>query len=375
MPPARVLVTATLAMAMSLLVVFGVAGAPTAHASAPAMTGYTFTRMVAGTPERDLVDCALNNLGQVAVASWESSTPGGELRTTVVRADGASVTPIAGPSSELGGWPGTWITGVGINDAGQVAAGVLTNGIVGRIVLGDGGPVRVVARSGPGERFYQLWDGISLNAQGRVAFVGRTLSSAGLYTGNGGPLATRFVNTDASTHYGDIGTPVLNAAGQLAFGQRDADGFFSIYRIERDGSVTRLHRSPSRNVSLWLSMNRAGRVVISRPPAWISTVRNAGKTLVASNADGFTAVSGGFLNDLGQVVFNAVTAVHPNGGVYTGATPSFSRVLGSGDVLNGHAVYSARTCGSTPINNAGQVALRVTYSDFTEAVVRADPVP
>ncbi|MEO7058450.1 MAG: choice-of-anchor tandem repeat NxxGxxAF-containing protein [Lapillicoccus sp.] len=378
MRTSRVLLTAALAAATSLVTAVGGAP-PTANASVRASTGYTYTTMYAGTPDRTILACAQNNLGQVAVASSARTAPGGRWQTTRVRTDGSSVTPIAGPVNGLG----SVILGLAINDAGQVALGTYArraSGEIDKIVLGDGGPVRVVARAGPGEVFSALGS-LSLNAQGRVAFFGGTPDSVGIYTGNGvGPLVTRYVNTDAADYFGLIGVPILNAAGQIAFEEHNADGVYSIYRSEPGGSVTRLYRSPQPSVSLG-SMNRAGRVGydttrVARLPRAIYTVRGGASTLVASSADGFTALFGGYLNDVGHVVFYATKTAGAILGLWTGATPSFTPVVQPGDIINGRELYYVGgICARTMLNNAGQVAFMATYRDGTTAVVWADPVP
>ncbi|MEO7058449.1 MAG: choice-of-anchor tandem repeat NxxGxxAF-containing protein [Lapillicoccus sp.] len=370
MPRSRVLLTTALAMATSLVTVVGVGALPTANASVRASAGYTYTTLVQGTPDLIPGSCALNNLGQVAVVNNQRPDPASPWRAKLVRTDGSTVTLIAGADNGVG--PGG--TGLAINDSGQVAVGT---GV--KFVVGDGGALRTVARIGPGEAFSDTNFGLSLNDQGRVAFVGLTPSSGGIYTGNGsGPLATRYVNTDPWGNFGYIGEPVLNSAGQIAFQQNEAfvDG---IYRAERDGTVTRLYQGPHKTSFVALGdMNRAGRVVFitsasPRLPREIYTVRGGPLTLVVSATDGFSVIASPSINDAGQVAFFAIPTT---GGwsIYTGSRPSFAPVVRAGDVIGGREVSYVTPCNSM-LNNGGQIAFRADFTDLTTAVVRADPVP
>lgn len=95
-----------------------------------------------------------------------------------------------------------------------------------------------------------------------------------------------------------------------------------------------------------------------------------GPLLTASS--GIDQVSEHDTNDAGDFVASISFDGFDKTGVFTGPDFELDRVLASGDTLFGRPVLHAR---SARINNRGQIALFVIFGDdFSEAIVRADPV-
>jgi hypothetical protein len=91
-------------------------------------------------------------------------------------------------------------------------------------------------------------------------------------------------------------------------------------------------------------------------------------TTIAQRSDNFRPATGFSLNNAGDVVFLAHDALGV-GTIYVGNGVETHRVLGAGDVLEGRTVL--RLDPSALINERGQVALMVTYTDGGRAVLRA----
>jgi hypothetical protein len=60
--------------------------------------------------------------------------------------------------------------------------------------------------------------------------------------------------------------------------------------------------------------------------------------------------------------------------VFTGPDPVADAVIRTGDTVAGNTVQSVFACREM-LNARGQVAVKVTFDDFSEAIVRATPRP
>lgn len=80
------------------------------------------------------------------------------------------------------------------------------------------------------------------------------------------------------------------------------------------------------------------------------------------------------LNDLGRVAFQADLDDFTSTGVFTGPDPVADAVIRTGDTVDGKTVQSVGACREM-LNARGQVAAKVTFEDFSEAVIRATPRP
>jgi hypothetical protein len=81
--------------------------------------------------------------------------------------------------------------------------------------------------------------------------------------------------------------------------------------------------------------------------------------------------SGPSLNDLGRVAFQADLDDFGSG-VFTCPNAEYDAVIRTGDTVAGKTVQSVSACREM-LNARGQVAARVTFEDFTEAIIRASP--
>ena len=78
------------------------------------------------------------------------------------------------------------------------------------------------------------------------------------------------------------------------------------------------------------------------------------------------------LNDLGQVAFQADLDDFLSSGVLTGPDAVADAVIRTGDKIRGKTVQSVSACREM-LNARGQVAARVTFDDFSQAIIRATP--
>ncbi|MEO7058452.1 MAG: hypothetical protein ABI083_01900 [Lapillicoccus sp.] len=375
--------TRSLLAAAALALLAPILASPTSSAaptSASTVTagGYAYTVLIAQTALRDIGGCSLNDSGQVAMVARERATTTAPWRPKVLRLDGATTTTIMTTRQGLG----PSIEAV-INNLGQVAVRTGSGNSLHApsvILEGDGGPVTVVANTGTGQPLTGQGLGLSIGDNGRVAFVGTTSTSYGIYTATRpSDLKTRYLNTDIASSFGYVSSPQLNASGQIAFNQNDANRVQGVYRVEPGGAVTRLYQAPraSSQIASPTSMNRAGRVafvtaVSPRLPRTLYTTQGGPLTLVASAADGLAPFSAS-INDGGVVAFRASRG-GGSPGLYVGSTPSFASVVQIGDVIGGGQVSDIWPC-DRMLNNAGQVAFLASLRNGPKIIVRADPLP
>lgn len=122
--------------------------------------------------------------------------------------------------------------------------------------------------------------------------------------------------------------------------------------------------------------DRVGRCAERRRCATARTLRSstsgchqATNTLGDYSSFGFRGPS---LNDLGQVAFQADLDDFLSSGVFTGPDAVADAVIRTGDKIRGKTVQSVSACREM-LNARGQVAARVTFDDFSQAIIRATP--
>jgi hypothetical protein len=64
----------------------------------------------------------------------------------------------------------------------------------------------------------------------------------------------------------------------------------------------------------------------------------------------------------------------PGSGVFTGPNPDSDAVIRTGDTIGGKTVQFVKACREM-LNIRGQVAVKVTFEDSTETIIRATPRP
>ena len=98
-------------------------------------------------------------------------------------------------------------------------------------------------------------------------------------------------------------------------------------------------------------------------------------TEVASTLGDFSSFGsrGPSLNAVGRVAFQAELDDFASTGVFTGPDAAADAVIRTGDVVGGRTVQSVSGCREM-LNLLGQVAVRATFDDGSQAIVRATPV-
>jgi hypothetical protein len=322
---------------------------------------------------------AINNFGAVAFRQTVFNEETFNDEDSVMRGSGGSLTTIADESDGF-----TSIFGnPSINDLGAVA---FDGNPVGAdrelLVRGSGGPLTEIARAGNAQRFDSFTADVSLNLFGRVAFTGElndAIGDEGLFEGSGGPVATRYL-ASTSEFAGSISPPSLNELEFVSFVENTDLGVRGVFRQGPGGDVTTIADESSglSGFGSWTSLNNLGRVAFEAfdesGGEAVYTGRGGPLTEVASTADGydFFGGRGPSINDLGQVAFQAEFGGFSGSGVFTGPDPVEDAVIRTGDVVDGKTVQSVSACREM-LNARGQVAARVTFEDFSQAIVRASP--
>jgi hypothetical protein len=296
----------------------------------------------------------------------------------VVKESGGTLTAVALQGDPAPGTGGTFsfpLTSGGpvINGAGDTAfiASIDPVSTVGRGVFKEsGGTLTAVALQGDpvlgtNDRFGQSLTGAVINGAGEVAFVGSFVGAPdeqGIFKESGGTLTAVALPGDpapgtSTTFRNFVGFPVINGAGEVAFvgnfGTPDDEGVFK----ESGGTLTA--------------------IALPGDPA----PDTGGAT--------FTDFGGLVLNGAGEVAFTGNLSSGGTGAfVYHPLTAQVEKVLADGDmpkVAPGDAreVNTVLLLGpsgnqdgrQSGFNDGGQAALRVTFTDGSEAIVRATPVP
>lgn len=352
-------------------------------------TDYVFTGL-AFDPEALLMAPLINNNGHVAYLAQLAVGPrmvlhkGGTLITTPVQA-GA----------------------IDFNDNGDIltltAAGTSFQGVPLRLsVFEESIGSRDVATSGFGEFFSlvaSLWNNNitihSFNNSRDVAFFAEEWSHvSGIRVRRpGDPSASRLIAHTSGPFSGfETGAsrawinPSINDLGDVAFFARTDTGQIGIF-VGRGGEQSvGDYRSIAPNSALpgWegspLSINNSGEV------AYRTVMPNAAAIVVGNGqsvrtvADTASGAFVGFdpfgpltLNDVGTVAFLAYLPSTSTAGIFVGPHPAHDKVIYPGDQLFGRTVSSVHLS-SRPLNNHGQLAFVVRFTDGGGAVVRADPL-
>jgi hypothetical protein len=242
-----------------------------------------------------------------------------------VRAQGAAATKlITAPGDHADAFCG----GSQINIQKNVVFGAtLSNGHNAIIVAGSGdltGPVRTIAEEGA--EFTSLACSPSIDADGRVAFMGIRNGRRGIFTIGPPPQSTVTVMVDDNGPFVGFTDVALNRTGGLAFGARLPGGARVIERIKSNAM-----------------------------------------TKVGDTTPGGGALS---INDSGDVAYEVGSGVTS---VYRGPASLFGRIVGPGTVVLGRTVASA-AIDRDSFNSVGQVAVLLTFFDGTQMVARAEPV-
>ena len=253
------------------------------------------------------------------------------------------------------------------------------------IARGSGAPLTEIARAdSTAGQFDSFTADVSLNNFGRVAFTGELNADGdeGLFEGSGGPVATRYL-ASSSQFVGSISPPSLSDLGQAAFAEETDLGVRGIFRQNRDGSFTTIADATGELQSFndRTSLNNFGSVAFTAfddefTREALFTGRGGALTEVANTLGEYSPFGfrGPSLNDLGRVAFQADLDDFVSSGVFTGPDAVSDSVIRTGDAIGGKRVQSVTACREM-LNARGQVAVKVTFEDFSEATIRATPRP
>ena len=269
-----------------------------------------------------------------------------------------------------------------INNYGEVAfyAG-LDNGKTG-IFKSNGGPLTTIASSGTGTQDF-AWFNFqpTINNLGRVAFSGATFFGAveGAYTGTGGALTKLFDTFGPfvpSNNNGYMCT--INDAGMSAFFVKRTNNTAEIARSSGSGVTTMYSNAapPILAIQSDAGFNNVGRASFTwTEPNLVQYLGHGdgGPRTVVSNSGGSIAGSGNSsISGVNRVASNAIIAPNGASAILTGPSITANKVVKQGDVLFGRTV-NLLVMSRRGINDAGQVAFWVEFTDLSRAIIRANP--
>ncbi len=369
--------------------IFALAGIPTARGGT-----YTFIRIAASPGTLGVPNAVptLNNAGQVAF----DGLSGTEAR--IVRGSGGPLTTIA--AQNTGALTPTLVGFTGgayaINASGQVAFGAYNDGPGSGVYRGDGTTL-VALDDTTDPNVYP-----SINSSGTVAFRTSTPTGAAIYFGNTSSL-TLLASAQAGTGhpFASIGNPAINDAGTLAFFAQDPApmpgpgiGQERIYTSTPAGVLAEVTNTNSGGWSVMggalagnLVISNSGAIVFEgimqadgRQGVYLATPDGGGGYNLSTIADttgayasfAFDAISGLSINATNQVAFRASLDGSSTVGIFTGPDPVADKVIATGDKLDGKTIAGV-SLGRFALNDLGEVAFFVTFTDSTGGVYRATP--
>jgi hypothetical protein len=219
--------------------------------------------------------------------------------------------------------------------------------------------------------------GPTIDHAGTVAFrVELPSGVAGILIGN--ESATRTVaDTSAGRFSAFDGLPVINRGGSVAFRASVRAGGEGIYRDD-DGSLVTVAETGGQFATLgeFPVIDDAGIVAFcattpdGRPGAY--ALADGGVETLIDGGDVFASLRGVLRTNTGRVVFYA-TPRDGQLGVFSGPDPERDCLLRLGGPLFGSTVVDF-ALNPVSINEAGQIAIRVSLADERQLILRADPL-
>ncbi len=284
-----------------------------------------------------------------------------------------------------------------INTAGTVAFLATRDAGAGGgtgIFTSAGGVTTSIALST--DPLFSGFDTPSINTAGTVAFFATRYAGAGggsgIFTSTGGATTSIALSTDPT--FSSFGQTVsINTAGTVAFsatldvGAGGGDGVFT----GAGGATTTIALSTGPTFSSFgthPSINTAGTVAFEagRDPGagggtGIFTGAGGATTVIALAPDRAISTptifdafgNSAWINTAGQVAFQAVLDAGAEG-IYLGDGGAGTRVIGTGDTLNGSTV-TALSFARGGMNDAGQLAFGYVLADGSSGLAVASPVP
>ena len=338
-------------------------------------TPYSFTKIVDSTTTTfdpfGFGSPSLNDAGQVAFKATDIDTN----VSGIYRGSGGPLTPIAdnaGSLNFIGNLPS-------IGNNGDVSFAATVTGSNEQIYRGNGGPLVTIASTTGSPKFFAF--NTSLNNLGSVAFQAELDNGdQGLFHGSGGPLSPVFT-TSASQFSNSFGSPSMNDSGQIAFEASLDTGGSGIFRFEPtsgtftpiangSGSLSTIDDRPS--------MNASGRVAFQSlindgTGEGIFIGDGSAVTPVADSSGEFQFFARPSLNDAGQIAFSATLDDNLEA-LFDGPDPVADRILKAGDTFDG-GVIEGIVMDREGLNNLGEIAFLVGFTDGRRAIYRATPIP
>ncbi len=294
---------------------------------------------------------------------------------------GGVPTLIADENGPIGGVFAYGLTS--LNNFGEVAfyAG-LDNAKTG-IFKSSGGPLTTIALSGSGTQDFAWFNFYpTINNLGRVAFSGATFHGAveGAYTGTGGTITKLFDTSGPFVPTGNNGYRcVINDAGVTAFFVKRTNNVSGIERSSGAG-VTTIYSNAAPPILAIQSdpgFNNLGRASFTWTEFNLVQYLGHGdggpRTVVSTNGGPIAHSGNSAISGVNRVASNASLSPNLDSAILTGPSLTANKVVKRGDVLFGRTV-DLLAMSPRSINDAGQVAFWVEFTDLSRAVIRANPI-
>jgi hypothetical protein len=267
-----------------------------------------------------------------------------------------------------------------IVESGFVEARTHSLNDAGQTVFVDGGD-RNVYRAGPGDRRTLIavpdpdpefgFLAPAINERGTVV-VAAELDEDGntaIFMGRGGDQAEPISDSEEGPlNYHS--PPAINNRDVVAFSAFDSTslGTSGVY-LYRHGQIQRIYDNGSDPV-----INDRGQVAFTRfgsTPGSSSVLRGSGGplALIADSTGSFIHVVATAINSRGDVALR-VGLADGGQGIYVGDGHGVRRVAGTGDTVLDRQVASVSPAA---LNERGQLAMHIKFSDNTSAIIRATP--
>jgi hypothetical protein len=299
---------------------------------------------------------AINDRGDV-LYSRPGNDPGAPLDGLLIgRAGSGRTEPVA---------PGFCETrSHSLNDSGQAALLAFADGA---IYLGARRSLTLLAEPEGDPEFEFL--GPAVNNRGAAAFsasLDKDGNSA-VFLAHDGRVDAISDSEEGTLNYHSL--PDINNAGEVAFSAYDTESHSIGVYLHRRGRIARLNDEgvdPALNDSGVVAFTRFGEV-----PGDSAVLRGRGGpiTVIARTGAAFAHVIANDINNSGQVAFNA-TLRDGTQAILVGDDGEPVVVAAAGQALLGHTVAGVSTAA---INNLGQVAAEVRFTDNAAAIVRFTP--
>lgn len=349
---------------------------------------YTFTEIATdqGAPFAKGFDIfpAINESGTVAFCATLDQEVNGENLRGIFTGDGGPPNTIADTNG-----PFAFLGCPSINDLGDVAFGG-TLDVGGRTIVRYDAfsnlPV-IIAESNPSLGTV-LTSQTPINNAGAVALLAQSESNAKADTvlvGTGGLPVFVDLDPGPNRQFENVVISVNGSSLQLAYRERDTGG--NSTAIVRGNTLSKVtiadtdgpKFSPSTFGEHYTpSIDDSGRVAFSAAldaggeGVFVGIGSVTGTVVDSSGA--FDAFRGVALSNTG-VAFKAELDLDGGSGVFTGPDPISDKVIATGDSVPGFpSTVTSVLMGSEGLNDLGQIAMRVSFANGRERILRADPL-